>query len=150
MKISARHLATLLAALRNWQVTLANLGVDAGTPAKPAELGKFATYFEKVTPLSEDEIDDFCVALNLGDDDPAAIDLFDPANEPLIIAAAKAYEQARTDADRTALRPGTTIAIVFDRIANAEDPSPFGFCPPGSVPILFKQGTVIGTVTSSL
>lgn len=53
MEITKRQTATILAALRYWQVNFDN---------EPADL--FEDYFFNVTPLSEDEIDDLCEKLN--------------------------------------------------------------------------------------
>ena len=58
VNLTAREIAQLLAALRNWQ-----------TDALNEDLGDaFAGHFEQHEPLSDDEIEDLCERLNFAAD----------------------------------------------------------------------------------
>jgi hypothetical protein len=59
--LDARELATVLAALRNWQT---HLCVNDGLPG-----AEFAEHFEGIDPMTDEEIDELCERLNCGEDD---------------------------------------------------------------------------------
>lgn len=56
MRLTDRELATVLAALRYWQI---DLDANNGVP--------ICEHFEDVTPLTVDEIDELCERLNCDD-----------------------------------------------------------------------------------
>jgi predicted transcriptional regulator len=58
VELSDREVATLLAALRNWQID--GLNEDLADA--------FAGHFEDHDPLSDDEIDELCERLNFGEE----------------------------------------------------------------------------------
>ena len=43
--------------------------------------------------------------------------------------------------------PDTVLALVFDPITNAEESGDYGYCPLPAVPLLFRFGTVVETLT---
>jgi hypothetical protein len=57
VELSARELAQVLAALRNWQTDALNEDLAEA----------FAGHFEEHEPLTDDEIDELCERLNLAD-----------------------------------------------------------------------------------
>lgn len=63
MKTNERELATVLAALRFYQATLAN-----GDGASLGNYGDIASDLGRLDPLSDEEIDDLCQGLNRPDD----------------------------------------------------------------------------------
>lgn len=82
--------------------------------------------------------------------DPVAVaashDLHSPELEALIPAIISAYESARRQAEKEHHRSGVPIAVTYDRISNGEDETPFSFCPPASVPLLQRFGTILVTI----
>jgi hypothetical protein len=58
MKLSARELATVLAALRYWQQDLAASSKEEDGPISPDH------FDETIAPLTVQEIDDLCERLN--------------------------------------------------------------------------------------
>ena len=56
--LTGREVATILAALRNWQTDSLNEDLAEA----------FAGHFEEHEPLSDDEVDDLCERLNLAEE----------------------------------------------------------------------------------
>jgi hypothetical protein len=57
VELTAREVANILAALRNWQTDSLNEDLEEA----------FAGHFEEHAPLTDDEIDDLCERLNFAD-----------------------------------------------------------------------------------